>query len=334
MSQMAMAFPALFTDMKKKEMKGIKVGDMNRYLSGDVEFDQTLLHADGFLFKSGWYFGREIAQKCVVTVTACFNEDVDCQDRHAMQRLIRGPFKAFVADKEEKRIIGVPTNLKHAILNLPHAFAPRLDAGIHLRCQFKHFEALTGVKGTEAERAAGRKEENDWLSSTDVDKGVQLFKLMEDKIMAQLPNIWKTANDTNISHRNKLRRRMEYIGEDNTDNGHIRRYLTLIDKTPEDIQQEKENEESPYTGTESYTNDINKYKAYIYISSDNEKIKESFAKYLQDHKNIAVMRLHNNGQIMHGKDISVLKKAGNNTGVMDLALDWYALSLSNFMFAW
>jgi hypothetical protein len=108
--------------------------------------------------------------------------------------------------------------------------------------------------------------------------------------MAQLPNIRKTANDTNISHRNKLRRRMESIEEDNTDNGHIRRYLTLIDKTPEDIQKERENEESPYTGTESYTNNINKYKAYIYISSDNEKIKEAFAKYLQDHRNIAVMR--------------------------------------------
>jgi hypothetical protein len=215
-----------------------KVGDINRYLggeiyicihyvyiyihyiyiyvyiyvsAGEISFDQTLLHADGYMFKSGWYFGRESAQKCVVTVTACFNEDVDCQDRHAMQRLIRGPFKSFVADTEEKRIIGVPTNLKHAILNLPHAFAPRLDAGIHLRCQFKHFEALTGAKGTEAERAAGRKEEDDWLSSTDGDKGLQLFKLMEEKIMAQLPNIRKTANETNIAHKKKLRRRMNSI---------------------------------------------------------------------------------------------------------------------------
>jgi hypothetical protein len=89
MSNMEMAFPALFTDSKKKEMRGVKVGDMNRYLGGELSFDHTLLHADGYIFKSGWYFGRESAQKCVVTVTACFTEDVDCQDRHAMQRLIR-----------------------------------------------------------------------------------------------------------------------------------------------------------------------------------------------------------------------------------------------------
>jgi hypothetical protein len=57
-----------------------------------------------------------------------------------------------------------------------------------------------------------------------------------------------------------------------------------------DIQKEKENEENRYTGTESYANDIDKYKAYIYISSDNEKVKEAFAKYLQGHRNIAVMR--------------------------------------------
>jgi hypothetical protein len=66
------------------------------------------------------------------------------ESRHAFQRLIRGPFKESVAVREESRIIGMPENLKHAILNLPHAFAPRLDAAIHLRCQFSHFEGLVG----------------------------------------------------------------------------------------------------------------------------------------------------------------------------------------------
>jgi hypothetical protein len=42
--------------------------------------------------------------------------------------------------------------------------------------------------GTEAERAAGRKEEDDWLSSTDGDKGLQLFKLM-GKIASMCMNV-------------------------------------------------------------------------------------------------------------------------------------------------
>ena len=67
-----------------------------------------------------------------------------CHDRHALQRLIRGPFKQSLTDMEEKRIIGVPANLRHAIMTLPHVYAPRLDAAVHLRSQFQHFEQLIG----------------------------------------------------------------------------------------------------------------------------------------------------------------------------------------------
>ena len=34
------------------------------------------------------------------------------------------------------------------------------------------------------------------------------------------------------------------------------------------------------------------------------------------------MRVKNNAQIVHAKNIGYLKSAGNNTGVMDLVLDW------------
>ena len=63
-------------------------------------------------------------------------------------------------------IIGVPKNLKHAILSLPHAYAPRLDAAVHLRCQFRHFEQLVGPDDGEKWIEA-QKEQNDWLNSTD-----------------------------------------------------------------------------------------------------------------------------------------------------------------------
>jgi hypothetical protein len=65
-----------------------------------------------------------------------------------------------------------------------------------------------------------------------------------------------------------------------------------------------------------------------------EIVKEGLAKYLIGHANIAVMRVQNNDHIVHAKNIDYLKQAGNNTGVIDLILDWYALSLSNVVFAW
>ena len=60
--------------------------------------------------------------------------------RHALQQLVKGPFRAAFSRSEEARITGVPANLKKGVFSLPHAYAPRLDAAIHLRCQFKHFE--------------------------------------------------------------------------------------------------------------------------------------------------------------------------------------------------
>lgn len=46
------------------------------------------------------------------------------------------------------------------------------------------------------------------------------------------------------------------------------------------------------------------------------------------------MRVKNNDIIVHAKNLGYLKEAGNNTGVVDMLLDWYALSLSNIVYAW
>ena len=40
------------------------------------------------------------------------------------------------------------------------------------------------------------------------------------------------------------------------------------------------------------------------------------------------------GYIAHGKNIKNLKETTNNTGVVDLALDWYAISLANHILSW
>jgi len=47
------------------------------------------------------------------------------------------------------------------------------------------------------------------------------------------------------------------------------------------------------------------------------------------------MRVVNQGSyIAHGKNIANLKHSTNNTGVVDLALDWYAISLANHILSW
>ena len=85
------------------------------------------------------------ATKCIADVTGCDEDDYFCHDRYALKRLVRGPFyKGALADNEERRIVGVPANLKHAMINLPHAYSPRLDAAIHLRTQFDSFEQSIG----------------------------------------------------------------------------------------------------------------------------------------------------------------------------------------------
>jgi hypothetical protein len=81
-SEVANAFPALFTEKEKKIMKGAKAYDFNQYINGQIALNQMLLHAEGTVFKSGWYFSRDFAEKCVVSQTGCFNEDVDCHDRY------------------------------------------------------------------------------------------------------------------------------------------------------------------------------------------------------------------------------------------------------------
>jgi len=92
-------------------------------------------------------------------------------------------------------------------------------------------------------------------------------------------------------------------------------------------------EEEVYKGAEAG-------RVYVYIASDNEVVKEAFARYLSalSQPNAALrfapMRVKNKAHIVHAKNTGYLKGNGNSTGVMDLVLDWYALSLANFVFAW
>ena len=312
-STMLAAYPKIF-DPNPERAKSVKVWDFLRYMNGEITLDEQVLSSIGSKLQSGWYSRYNFTLACVARVTGCEEGDIMCHDRHALQRLVRGPFKAAFTEHEEKRIIGVPFNLKHGIMTLPHAYAPRLDAAIHLRTQFAHFERLVGPE--DALWSAALKEQEDWLTcagNKDGECGQALFKLLEAKIMEELPAIRGRAQARrNASRALRLRhRRLDTFGE--ALKGGVERNESDIEKDQYDEREDK---------------------IYVYLASDNAAAKEAFAKYLIGHANIAVMRVKNNANIVHAKNTGYLKSAGNNTGVMDLVLDWYALSLANVVFAW
>lgn len=307
-SQMQKAFPKILNQHPDK-VKNAKIWDMTRYLNNEVAFDEVILQSIGAKMQSGWYSGFNFTMECVARVTGCDGQDILCHDRHALQRLVRGPFKTAFTHREESRIIGVPFNLKHAMITLPHAFAPRLDAAIHLRTQFKHFESLVGPE--DSNWGAAIKEQNDWLNCNSLECGQGLFKTLEAKIMEELPAIRGKASAQRAGGASRSRRRLDTFSE-------------AVNGGPERNQSEIEREQYDEGGE----------KIYVYLASDNAVVKEAFAKYLIGHANIAVMRVKNNAEIVHAKNMGYLRGAGNNTGVMDLVLDWYALSLANVVFAW
>ena len=111
-------------------------------------------------------------------ITGCDLGDVACSERHAFQRLIRGPFKTSLTTNEEARIHGIPDHIKHAMLTLPHSYAPRLDAAIHIRAQFHGFEALESI-----DSAAYKKEVADWLAGHE---WATVFGALETRLLLEL----------------------------------------------------------------------------------------------------------------------------------------------------
>lgn len=320
-SQVQTAFPKLLPQPVAAVKNG-KIWDFMRYFNHEIALDETVLQSVGSKLQSGWYMGYNYTKQCVARLTGCGEEDVMCHDRHALQRLVRGPFKAALTDSEEKRIIGVPFNLKHAIMTLPHAFAPRLDAAIHLRTQFTHFERLIGPE--DPGWSVAMKEQMDWLSCASAECGNQLFAELEKKIMEELPAIRGRAEHQQQQRQQQQqarwrRRRRSLLAGNST--------TTAAGGGGGEERNNTEIEKESYNGEDGD-------KIYVYLASDNALVKEAFTRYLIGHANIAVMRVKNNAQIVHAKNMGYLRGAGNNTGVMDLVLDWYALSLANVVFAW
>ncbi len=143
-SQVKLAFPHVLTDAVKP--RGAKQWDFRRHLDGHALITDLIVLAEGYKYASGWYGGEHnFSNWCIPKLTGCSIHDVSCHDRHALQHLVRGPFHSRIVENPNLyKVVGVPPNLRKGIMTLPHAMAPRLDAAVHLRCQFRHFEFNVG----------------------------------------------------------------------------------------------------------------------------------------------------------------------------------------------
>jgi hypothetical protein len=173
-SQMKLAFPDIVNDETLNEALTLKSPDFIKYVEGHLPVDRAIVRAGGFLSKSDWWVWFNSTAHCVAKITGCDLGDVMCAERHAYQRLVRGPFKAAFTEKEEQRISGVPNAFKHSLLTLPHSYAPRLDIAVHLRTQFHHFEQQADINDPNY-----KKEVSDWLNS---DECAEVFRAVEERV--------------------------------------------------------------------------------------------------------------------------------------------------------
>jgi hypothetical protein len=143
-SEISAAYPSVLNEDMLNSAVIAKTANFHEHLQ-DPEHNQfPVVWADGFMEQSGWYTGHPLAGECVSLISGCGVEDFSCHDRHALQQLVRGPFRNFFTIEQEKKIVGIPANFRHGMVVLPHERAPRFDAAVHLRCQFQHFEWLVG----------------------------------------------------------------------------------------------------------------------------------------------------------------------------------------------
>ena len=177
-SEMSLAYPSLLGPDKLRGIKKVKALDFHKHFDGSRPLHEPLLRGDGYMPASDWWVSYNRTAHCIRKLTGCKLGDVSCAERHAFQRLVRGPFRSQLTPQEESRLEGVPKHIKHALLSLPHAFAPRLDLAVHLRTQFNHFEKQSDINDP-----SYRREVDDWLNSTE---GLRVFDDIEEMIVYEL----------------------------------------------------------------------------------------------------------------------------------------------------
>jgi len=289
LDEVRLAFPSILDNDTVSRIRELKVAEITKYMDHQsYAIPSTLVRANwGITSKSDWWVWHNISSHCVQRITGCILGDIMCAERHAYQRLIRGPFLSdtlLMLDREN-RINGIPSIMASAMLRLPRAYTPRIDAAIHLRNQFAHFEASNSI-----DSEGYRQEVTNWLNSSEK---VDVFAAMEMQLRRLVRSI-----------RSNHQIKSSAVSEEGGDVGWDSRGIHPI---------------------------------YVYVASDNEEVKAVLVTELMDNRGlidaVQFVRLVTRG-VYHTKNLKQLKKAKHRNALFDVVFDWYALSLSDYIYAW
>lgn len=328
-SEAAEVYPLLLP-ANAEGVRYVKAWDFSNHVWRAALIEDRVVIATGSQYKSGWYGDNEFANQCIDKLSGCPSGDGSCQDRFALERLVIGPFHSKFRDPKLSsyyHIAGIPHNLRQGILSLPHAMAPRIDAAVHLRCQFSHFEWVVGPDDSQWQDYV--KEVDEFLNSTSFNAGVQLFQTIERKIVEEVAVIRKMRNQSS-NRRNRKRRQLIVAHQHHVDS---RRLGDGSQEEQGDVFNFHKLSFDEKIEKEQYKGDGEHDRIFVYVSSDNDRVKEAFVKYLEDHDQIAVIRVKTDQIIYHAKYAAHLSQ-NSSMGAFNLVMDWYALSLANSIFAW
>lgn len=161
-----------------------------------------------------------------------------------------------------------------------------------------------------------QKEVDDWLNSKDGNKGQQLFREVEQKIMAELHIILEERMNTMRRRRLLVQSVADIFRDalareardrdtgDSSDGSHRRledgpsaQDSSSAAAGAKQLLADLEHEKEVYHGTSDRSD-----RVYVYLAADNELVKEAFAEFLLGHHNISVMRVRTEGSIVHAKN--------------------------------
>lgn len=338
----------------------LRTYDFSQHLNNVSIITEDVVYSDGYYQISGWYKGHPYAEWCVAQLSGCKIGDPSCEDRHAYQQLVRGPFHPPVEKDFSPYLKGTPPHIQRAIFRLPHAMAPRLDIGVHLRCQFKQFEKLVVPLGQQW--ALHQEEVSNFLQSDEHNAGQKLFHAIALKIKDEISFILDRKEVQRALHPRQVSN-LTYPFQ------HRRLRTKSGWKPSKPATDQFSTSRATHTSLSSAEEigDEEVDRVMIYVAADNEEVKEALVSYLkrflESHPSsnftqvastqsntvhltsssnnsnrkrkvqISLLRIQFPHQhISHAKDLAHIRNA--TAGVFTLLMDWYALSLANRVVSW
>jgi hypothetical protein len=182
------------------------------HMSGLANVSEVQVGPYGFQSKSDWWAYNLELRKCVAAITGCSVGDITCSERHALQRLLIGPFLPNASAVIQSQMVGFPDIFKRGVSSVTHNYMPRIDLSLHIRNQFYHFEA-GNRNGSDHEYI---KEAKEWLNTSEAKLMVQMLKEKIISIITETrPDLLPTAK-SGASASSKRRRNLR-VGHKNDD---------------------------------------------------------------------------------------------------------------------